>query len=123
MRWYGTEGVGLRHAVTIAFMTLALAQVFHVFSARSQTRSAFSARLFTNGWLWGAVLICLVLQTAAVYVPFLREVLHTVSLTATDWGVIGACSLAPVAVVELVKLVRRSTALKRARLNEGGIIS
>ena len=123
MRWYGTEGVGLRHAVTIAFMTLALAQVFHAFNARSQTRSAFTARLFTNGWLWGAVLICLLLQMAAVYVPFLQAVLHTVPLTATDWGVIAACSLTPVAVVELVKVVQRSTALKRARLNEGGIIS
>jgi Ca2+-transporting ATPase len=122
MRWYGTEGVGLRHAVTIAFMTLALAQVFHVFNARSQTRSAFTARLFTNGWLWGAVLICLVLQAAAVYVPFLRAVLQTVSLTATDWGMIGACSLTPVAVVELVKVVQRSTALKRAPLNEGRVI-
>ena len=58
-----------------------------------------------------------------VYVPFLQAVLHTVPLTATDWGVIAACSLTPVAVVELVKVVQRSTALKRAWLNEGGIIS
>jgi Ca2+-transporting ATPase len=112
MRWYGTEGEGLRHAVTIAFMTLALAQVFHAFNARSETRSAFTARLFTNAWLWGAVLICLLLQMAAVYVPFLQAVLHTVSLTAPDWGVIAPCSLTPVVVVELVKLVQRSTALK-----------
>jgi hypothetical protein len=28
-------------------------------------------------------------------------------LTPSDWGLIGACSLAPVAVVELVKLLRR----------------
>ena len=53
MRWYGTEGVGLRHAVTIAFMTLTFANVFHTFNARSQTRSAFTASLFKNGWLWG----------------------------------------------------------------------
>jgi len=107
MRWYGTEGDGLRHAVTLAFMTLALAQVFHAFNARSQRRSAFDARLFTNGWLWGAVLVCLLLQVAAVYVPFLQTVLHTVPLTATDWGVIAACSLLPVAVVELVKVIQR----------------
>jgi len=123
MRWYGTEGEGLRHAVTIAFMTLTFANVFHAFNARSRTRSAFTARLFTNGWLWGAVLICLLLQVAAVYVPFLQAVLHTVPLTAADWGVIAACSLSPLAVVELVKALQRLTALKRARLNEGGILS
>ena len=123
MRWYGTEGVGMSHAVTIAFMTLTLTNVFHTFNARSQTRSAFTARLFTNGWLWGAVLICLVLQTAAVYVPFLQVVLHTIPLTSADWGVIAACSLTPIAVVELVKVVQRSATRKTARLNQGGVIS
>jgi len=105
MRWYGAQGDGLRHATTMAFMTLALAQVFHAFNTRSQRRSAFGPRLFTNGWLWGAVLVCLLLQAAAVYVPFLQTVLRTVSLTAADWGVIAACALAPVAVVELVKAI------------------
>ena len=123
MRWYGTQGEGLQHAVTITFMTLTLTNIFHAFSARSQMRSAFTASLFTNGWLWGAVLIGVLLQTAAVYVPFLQAILHTVPLTATDWGVIAACSLFPVAVVELIKVVQRSTALKRARFNERGISS
>jgi Ca2+-transporting ATPase len=107
MHWYGAEGSGLRHAVTIAFMTLALAQTFHAFNARSRTRSAFTSRLFTNGWLWGATLICVLLQLAAVSVPLLRDVLHTVPLGAADWGLIAAGSVAPVAVVELVKLVQR----------------
>ena len=107
MRWYGGDAAGLRHAVTMAFMTLALAQVFHAFNARSQTRSALTARLFTNGWLWGAVLVCLLLQVAAVYVPLLRDALHTVPLTGADWGVIAAGSLSPVAVVELIKVVQR----------------
>jgi Ca2+-transporting ATPase len=107
MRWYGTDAAGLRHAVTMAFMTLALTQVFHAFNARSQTRSALTARLWTNGWLWGAVLVCLLLQVAAVHVPLLRAVLHTVPLTGADWGVIVAGSLSPVAVVELIKVVQR----------------
>ncbi len=111
MQWYGTEGTGLRHAVTMAFMTLALTQVFHAFNARSQRRSAFTDRLFTNGWLWGALLTCVLLQVAAVYVPLLRAVLQTVPLSASDWGIVAACSLAPVAVVELVKLGQRPSAL------------
>ena len=107
MRWYGATGEGLSHAVTICFMTLALAQVFHAFNARSQTRSAFTARLFTNGWLWGATLACILLQLAAVYVPFLRGVLRTVPLTGADWGLIATGSLTPVAIVEMVKLAQR----------------
>ncbi len=107
MRWYGAEGPGLRHATTMAFMTLALVQVFHVFNARSQLGSAFTAKLFTNGWLWAAVSTCLLLQVAAVYTPFLQTVLHTTALTGADWGVALGFSVLPVGVVELVKLVQR----------------
>ena len=107
MRWYGDEGLGLRHAVTIAFMTLALAQVFQAFNARSKTWSAFTALLFTNGWLWAATLLCILLQVAAVTMPFLQTILHTVSLTAADWVLVALWSLAPVAVVECVKVAER----------------
>ena len=107
MHWHGTEGEGLRQATTMAFMTLALAQVFHAFNARSQRRSAFTDLLFTNGWLWAATGICLVLQGAAIYLPLLQRVLHTVPPTISDWGVISVCSLMPVAVVEFVKMFQR----------------
>jgi len=105
MHWHGADGEGLRRATTMAFMTLALTQVFHAFNARSQKRSALTSRLFTNGWLWGAVVMCLILQAAAVYVPLLQRVLNTVPPTISEWGVIAGCSLLPVVVVELVKLI------------------
>jgi len=107
MHWHGTEGEGLRQATTMAFMTLALAQVFHAFNARSQKRSAFTRRLFTNGWLWAAVAICLFLQVVSVHQPLLQRVLHTVAPAVSDWEVIVTCSLMPVAVVESAKLIRR----------------
>lgn len=107
MRMHGSADEGLKHSVTMTFMTLALVQVVHVFNARSQSRSAFDARLFTNGWLWAAVALCVLLQLAAVYAPFLRVILHTVPLSATDWGVVVGCALLPLAVVEFVKLIER----------------
>jgi Ca2+-transporting ATPase len=109
MSWYGDEGTGLSHAVTISFMTLALAQTFHAFNARSQMDSAFNSRLFTNKWLWGAIGMCILLQLAAVYVPFLQAVLHTVPLSLTDWGLVLGFSVLPILIVELVKLFRRLT--------------
>jgi P-type Ca2+ transporter type 2C len=107
MAWYGVEGTGLRHAVTISFMTLALAQTFHAFNARSQMDSAFNKRLFTNKWLWGAVALCVMLQLAAVYVPFLQTILRTVPLSLSDWGLVLSFSLLPIVVVEFVKVVHR----------------
>ncbi len=107
IHWHGTTGDGLRSATTMTFMTLALSQVFHAFNARSQRRSAFTDRLFTNAWLWAAVTLCLILQAAAVYLPLLQKVLHTAPPTLADWGVITGCSLLPVVVVECVKLLQR----------------
>jgi Ca2+-transporting ATPase len=106
MQWYGMEGTGLQHAVTMGFTTLALAQVFHAFNARSRRRSAFT-RPFANPWLWAALLMCVFLQTAAVYWPLLQMVLRTVPLSASDVAVVVACSLAPLAIVETQKFVER----------------
>jgi Ca2+-transporting ATPase len=109
---HGAAGEGLRTAITMAFMTLALSQVFHAYNCKSSTRSAFSRRIFTNRWLWGATLACVALQLAALHVPVLREVLHTTPLAAADWGLVLAASLAPVAVVEVVKAVLRTRAAR-----------
>ena len=79
------EGSGdVRYAQTMAFTTLMLFQIFNVFNARSDDRSAF-VRLFTNGWLWAAVTGSVALQVAVVYVPFLQNAFGTTSLTARDW--------------------------------------
>jgi Ca2+-transporting ATPase len=107
MNWYGIEGDGLRHASTVAFMTLALAQTFHAFNVRSKSRSAFTEGFFANRWLWGAIVACVLLQLAAVYLPFLQLALDTTPLNAGDWGVVALGSLLPIAVVELVKLAQR----------------
>ncbi len=79
------EGTGsLRHAQTMAFTTLILFQLFNVFNARSDARSALPG-LFRSGWLWGAVLLSLVLQGADVYTPFPQRAFSTEALTGRDW--------------------------------------
>ena len=47
------------------------------------------------------------LQAAAVYVPLLQKVLYTAPPALVDWGVIAGCSLLPVSVVELVRVIQR----------------
>jgi Ca2+-transporting ATPase len=105
--WYGASSAGQQHASSIAFMTLALSQVFHSFNARSRTRSIFDRQLFMNLWLWSAVLLCLLLQIASSYLPPLQRVLHTIAHSRSDWLLIAFCSLLPVGIVELMKLLQR----------------
>jgi P-type Ca2+ transporter type 2C len=74
----------LRYAQTMAFTTLMLFEMFNVFNARSDERSAFPL-LFVNRWLWLAVGGSVVLQVLVVYVPFLQRAFGTVGLSAGDW--------------------------------------
>lgn len=101
---YGVSEDGLCHAATVAFMTLAMMQIVHAFSARSRQRSALNARLIKNAWLWGATAACVGLQLAAVHVLPLWRILHTVPLTMAYWGVIAVAACAPFVVIESVKL-------------------
>ncbi len=79
------DGTGeRRYAQTMAFTTLMLFQVFNVFNARSEERSAFSG-LFTNRWLWISVGVSLALQGAVIYTPFLQQAFSTTALDARDW--------------------------------------
>src|SRR3954468_1719805 len=79
------EGTGtLRYAQTKTFTVLILFQLFNVFNARSDRESALRG-LFSNPWLWGAVIVSVVLQGAVLYTPFLQQAFSTVPLSASDW--------------------------------------
>lgn len=75
----------LRHAQTMAFTTLMAFQIFNVFNARSDERSAVEG-LFRNRWLWGAVGLSALLHVAVIYTPFLQNAFSTVSLSLGDWS-------------------------------------
>ena len=95
----------MRYAQTMTFTTLMLFQLFNVFNARSDERSAFSG-LFSNTWLWGAVLLSLVLQVAVIYLPFLQQAFSTVSLSLGDWLYCVAAASSVLWLRELSKVMR-----------------
>lgn len=102
-----------RRAMTVAFMTLALAQLLHVFNARSPEAPAFAGGLGRNPWIWGALALTVLLQLLAIYLPPLSGVLRTVPLEPADWAVVGAASLLPLVAGQLLKVARRSQTAAR----------
>jgi Ca2+-transporting ATPase len=107
------EGAGnMRYAQTMAFTTLVFFSLFTVFNARSDERSAFIG-LFSNRWLWGAVLLSLLLQAAVIYVPFLQQAFSTISLSASDWL---CCAAVGSSVLWLRELSKFVTGKRRLRL-------
>ena len=102
------EGSGsLRYAQTMAFTTVVFFSLFVVFNARSDKQSAFVG-LFSNKWLWGAVLLSLLLQVAVVHIPFLQQAFSTVSLSPGDWLLCTVVASSVLWLRELSKIVIRA---------------
>jgi Ca2+-transporting ATPase len=108
----------LRHAQTMAFTTLTMFQLFNVFNARSDERSAFDG-LFANRWLWAAAVLSLLLHAAVVYLPFLQQAFSTVDLSAADWLICAGVASSVLWLRELTKAVARRSSLP-ARDADGG---
>jgi Ca2+-transporting ATPase len=101
------DGTGnVRYAHTMAFTVLVFFSLFNVFNARSDEQSAF-ASLLSNIWLWGAVLLSMLLQVAVIYIPFLQQAFSTVTLNAGDWLVCVTVASSVLWLRELSKLMTR----------------
>ncbi len=99
----------IRYAQTMAFTTLVFFSMFTVFNARSDEQTAFVG-LFSNKWLWIAVIVSLILQVAVVYVPFLQQAFSTSPLSGSDWLKCAAVGSSVLWLRELTKLIGRSRA-------------
>lgn len=80
----GTAAEQLTKAQTVAFATLVLAQLIHVFDCRS-SRSIFHRNLFQNRYLVLAVLSSLILMIGVLYIPMLQPIFKTVPLNFREW--------------------------------------
>ena len=94
------------HGMTMAFLTMSMAEIFHSFNMRSQRESIF--RLGShNKILWFAGLGSLVATTLVCEVPFLANAFGFASVGAVEYLIAIALGFVVVPVVELVKLIQR----------------
>ncbi|SHG87163.1 calcium-translocating P-type ATPase, SERCA-type [Virgibacillus chiguensis] len=99
---YQNDPTHLTYAQTIAFTTLVMAQLIHVFDCRSE-RSIFARNPFENMYLVLAVLSSLVLLLVVIYWTPLQPIFHTVSLNLRDWALILALSALPTVIFGFTK--------------------
>ena len=94
-------------AVTVAFCTLALAQLWHVFNMRGDLKRLFNNEITRNIWIWLALALCLMLVLVAVYTPVLSDVMELSDPGTAGWLVIIIGSLVPLVVAPVVRHVTR----------------
>jgi Ca2+-transporting ATPase len=95
------------HWQTIVFTVLCLTQLGHVLAIRSEKESLFKMGLFSNIYLFGAVVLTFGLQMATVYVPALNSIFKTEPLTPNELMITLALSSIVFIAVELEKLFKR----------------
>lgn len=105
---YGNDPERLMYAQTVAFATLVLAQLIHVFDCRSE-KSIFSRNPFGNHYLNWAVLSSLLLMLVVIYYPPLQSVFHTVPIAGIDWLLIGGMASVPTFLLAGSFLVRKKS--------------
>ena len=92
--------------MTMAFLTMSMAEIFHSFNMRSQRNSIFTMK-HQNGYLIGAMIVSLLLTTAVIYVPALATAFGFEDISAMEYGVALALAFSVIPIVELVKVFQR----------------
>ncbi len=100
------------HGITMAFLTMSMAEIFHSFNMRSQRGSIFKLKT-QNGILWGAGALSLILTTLVIEVPFLADAFDFVSIGLKEYVIALGLAFAVIPIVEIVKLIQRSLAKKK----------
>ena len=113
-------GMDVRHdeAMTMAFVSLALIQLFHSFSMRSQDHSILNRKLFANKYINLSFLIGVALTVFIVVVPRVNEEFGATMLNGMEWGIAIALAFAVIPCVEIYKLIVRIIQKQKAKKDQ-----
>ena len=95
-----------QNGMTMAFLTLSMAEIFHSFNMRSRRESLFKLGK-PNYYLIGAMAISLVLSTAVIYIPFLRTAFDFAHIDAKEYFLSLLLAVLVIPIVEIAKLIER----------------
>jgi Ca2+-transporting ATPase len=91
-------------AVTVSFLTLAFAQLWHIFNMREKGSGILKNEITQNIFVWGALILCTCLLLIAVYVPMVSSVLKISTPGLRGWMLILPMSLIPFVVGQVIKI-------------------
>lgn len=92
--------------MTMAFLTMSMAEIFQSFNMRSRRGSLFTIKQ-QNKWLWGGAALAFALTTAVIYVPFLSDAFGFTPISSTEYIIALTLAFLIIPAVELVKLLQR----------------
>lgn len=110
------EGGSEAKAQTVAFATIIMFELFHVFNAKGFNSSIVSKRFWNNPLLLIGNAVAFLLMVLAIYTPIGNQVLGTMPLELKEWLMILGISSLSLVFVELQKAIVRSELKEQAKL-------
>ncbi|MBS3112789.1 calcium-translocating P-type ATPase, SERCA-type [Candidatus Woesearchaeota archaeon] len=111
--------INAKYAQTMAFTTLMMLQMFNVLNSTSENESIFKKGIFSNRWLWVAIICSISLQLAIIYIPIMAKLFKVVKLTFNDWIFITLASSSVLVLAEIIKLIMRKHSTKHNIIKNG----
>ena len=107
------NSANLQHAdaLTMAFLTLGLIQLFHAINSKYIHQSIFSKHTLTNKWFNWAILISAIVM-AAVELPFMTKFFDVTELNGMQWLIVLGAGTCMIIIVEIVKFFQRQAGQK-----------
>lgn len=98
--------VSSKDGMTMAFLTMSMAEIFHSFNLRSRRHSIFTIKN-QNKFLWAAMFISLFLTTFVIYTPGISQAFGFEHISFIEYIVALLLAFTVIPIVELVKLYQR----------------
>jgi len=104
--WFAYKVLGMddSQAVTVSFLTLAFAQLWHIFNMRDRNTSLLRNDITSNPYVWGALGLCVALLILSVYLPLMAGILKLVNPGVSGWLLVLAASSFTCLIGQLLKL-------------------
>lgn len=94
-------------ALTMAYATLGVIQLFHAFNSKSIHGTIFSKETFNNKYFNIAVLASAALLAMTIFVPAFNSTFHVTTLALEQWGIVLGAGALMIIIVEVVKFFQR----------------
>jgi len=105
-------GTAEMQGMTMAFLTMSMAEIFHSYNMRSQRGSIFKSGSH-NFYLFGAMILSLILTTAVIEIPFLAGLFEFATIDIVEYAVALGLAITVIPIVEAVKAIQRKIGKRR----------
>ncbi|RRG04968.1 MAG: cation-translocating P-type ATPase [Lactobacillus sp.] len=110
---HASDSLAHADALTMAFATLGLIQLFHAFNVKSIYGTIFHKGIFANHSFNWAILASTVLMAATILIPGFNQLFHVTPLDWHQWLTVLGGSFSIVIIVEIVKFVQRRMGMNK----------